>query len=283
MATVLGGPAVLRPGSPGVRGTRTGPISGLLRRRWTSILAVAASLAAWEAGTASGILPHTMFPSVSATFARLGGLLVDGRFWYAFGLTVVSWVVGVAIATALALPIGMLLGRSGTAYRSTRLMIDFLRTIPSVSVIPLITLLFGASMEMKVILVIYGSFWPLMLQMVYGVRDTDRVLIDTVRSYRLSRWSAAQHVFAPASLPFVVTGLRISVVVGLLLAVSSEILGSAPGIGLELALAQGGGDLSLTYAYIVFIGLVGLALDLVLNASSRIVLFWHPSVRGGAQ
>ena len=283
MAAALPGPAVLRPGGPPAQRARAATLPALLRRRWTSVVAVAAALAAWEAGSASGVLPHTLFPSMSATFGRLGGLLVDGGFWYAFGLTVESWVIGVAIATALALPTGMLLGRVAIAYRSARLMVDFLRTIPSVSVIPLITLLFGASMEMKVILVVYGSFWPLMLQMVYGVRDTDRVLIDTVRSYRLSRWSAARHVLAPSALPYVVTGLRISVVVGLLLAISSEILGSAPGIGLELALAQGGGDLSLTYAYIVFIGLVGVTLDLALNAASRIVLFWHPSVRGEEQ
>jgi ABC-type nitrate/sulfonate/bicarbonate transport system permease component len=117
------------------------------------------------------------------------------------------------------------------------------------------------------------------LQMIYGVRDTDKVLVDTMRSYRVPKWRAAAWVLFPSSLPYLITGIRISIVVGLLLAVSAEILGSAPGIGLELALAQTGGDLSLTYAYIVFIGLVGVVVDLLLRWGSRRLLFWHASVR----
>jgi ABC-type nitrate/sulfonate/bicarbonate transport system permease component len=206
-------------------------------------------------------------------------LLVDVEFWFAFQQTVVGWVVGVAIAVVLGVPVGMFLGRIHFAYISTRLLIDFLRTIPSVAVIPLITLLFGATVEMKVILVVYGAFWPLVLQMIYGVRDTDKVLVDTMRSYRVPKWRAAAWVLFPSSLPYLITGIRISIVVGLLLAVSAEILGSAPGIGLELALAQTGGDLSLTYAYIVFIGLVGVVVDLLLRWGSRRLLFWHASVR----
>ncbi|MCG2623044.1 ABC transporter permease subunit [Arthrobacter sp. I2-34] len=219
---------------------------------------------------------------MSQTFARLGQLLGEAGFWAAFGQTMAGWILGVLIAVGLGLPVGMLLGRIGLLYRSSRLMVDFLRTIPSVAVIPLVTLLFGATLEMKVMLVAFGSFWPFMLQVAYGVQDTDKVLVDTVRSFRLSTGRAAWYVFSPSALPFAVTGLRIAAVTGLLLTISSEILGSAPGLGLELALAQTGGDLSLTYAYIVFIGLLGVALNLVLNASSRRVLFWHASVRGDA-
>ncbi|MDI2099231.1 ABC transporter permease [Ruicaihuangia caeni] len=245
----------------------------------SSIITVIAALAAWEVSSRLGILPNSVFPSMSQTATRLGELLIDPLFWAAFVETVVSWIVGVLIAAAIGIPVGMVLGRVAFAYRSTRLLVDFLRTIPSIAVIPLITLLFGATMQMKIILIVYGAVWPLVLQMIYGVRDTDKVLVDTVHSYKVSKWRAAASVLFPSALPYLVTGMRISIVVGLLLAISAEMLGSAPGIGLELALAQTGGDLSLTYAYIVFIGLVAVLVDILLRRLSRVVLFWHASVR----
>lgn len=262
-------------------GSRSVALGARMSGRLTAILTTVAAIPAWEIASRTGILPNSAFPSMSETAGRMFELLVDVEFWFAFQQTVVGWVVGVAIAVVLGVPFGMFLGRIHFAYISTRLLIDFLRTIPSVAVIPLITLLFGATVEMKVILVVYGAFWPLVLQMIYGVRDTDKVLVDTMRSYRVPKWRAAAWVLFPSSLPYLITGIRISIVVGLLLAVSAEILGSAPGIGLELALAQTGGDLSLTYAYIVFIGLVGVVVDLLLRWGSRRLLFWHASVREG--
>ncbi|WP_166879977.1 ABC transporter permease [Salinibacterium sp. ZJ450] len=237
------------------------------------------ALVAWELGSVLGALPASVFPSMSETGGRLFGLFVDPEFWNSFRETLISWIIGVVAAAVLGLPVGILLGRVAFLYKSSRLLIDFLRTIPSVAVIPLLTLILGATMEMKVVLVIYGAFWPIALQTIYGVRDVDKVLMDTVRSYGIPRLRSALAVLLPAALPYLVTGLRISVVVGLLLAISGEILGSAPGIGLDMALAQTGGDVSLTYAYIVFIGLLGVTVDLLLNVMSRKVLFWHASVR----
>jgi ABC-type nitrate/sulfonate/bicarbonate transport system permease component len=254
----------------------------VLARHSTAIVVILALLAGWELASRSGLLAVTTFPSMSATARALVDLLVDPAFWHQFGLTVTSWLIGVAIACALGIPAGLLLGRSQFLYRSSRLLVDFLRTIPSVAVIPLITLLVGATMEMKIILVVYGAFWPILIQTVYGVQDTDRVLTDTGRSYRLSNWHRIAFVFLPSTLPYLVTGLRIATVVGLLLAISSEILGSAPGIGLDLALAQSAGALDLTYAYVVFIGLLGVLVNICLNRISRAVLSWHASERKDA-
>ncbi|WP_142061151.1 ABC transporter permease [Pseudarthrobacter sp. B4EP4b] len=248
-------------------------------RRIIGALVVAGSLVAWELASLSGLLPDSIFPRMTSTFGALVELFQDPAFWSSFAQTIASWLIGIVIAAVGGVPVGMVLGRVTFLYNSSRLLIDFLRTIPAVAVIPLITLLFGATMEMKVILVVYGAFWPIMLQTAYGVRDTDRVLMDTARSYGLTGLRTARFVLAPSALPYLVTGMRISAVVGLLLAISSEILGSAPGIGLDLALAQTGGALTLTYAYVVFIGLLGVCVDFGLNKISRSVLFWHPSVR----
>ncbi|MCG2622982.1 ABC transporter permease subunit [Arthrobacter sp. I2-34] len=251
-------------------------------REGTGLAVIAAALGLWELSSVTGLLPGSAFPSMSATLPALATLLGSAGFWQAFGLTLGSWALGVLIAAAAAIPAGMLLGRIRFLYRSTRLAVDFLSTIPSVAMIPVIVLLFGATMEMKLVLIVYGAFWPILVQTAYGVRDTDRVLLDTARSYSLSRLTAAVFILVPTALPYVVTGLRISAVIGLLLGVSGEVLGSAPGLGLEMNMAQSGGDLPVTYAYVILIGLIGIAVDRGLNQVSRRVLYWHPSVRGAA-
>jgi ABC-type nitrate/sulfonate/bicarbonate transport system permease component len=250
-------------------------------RKGSGLLTVFVALVLWEYGSGSGMLPASVFPSMTDTFQALGSLLGLPRFWQAFGETIISWTIGVLIAAGAGIPLGLLLGRIGVLYKSTRLLIDFLSTIPSVSVIPVVLLIFGATMEMKVVLIVYGALWPILVQTAYGVRDTDRVLIDTARSYSLTPLRSIRYILVPSALPYVVTGLRISIVIGLLLALSSEILGSAPGLGMEMVLAQTGGALAPTYAYVLFIGLLGVAVYLGLNELSRRVLNWHPSVRGG--
>ncbi|MCZ9880230.1 ABC transporter permease [Arthrobacter sp. B2a2-09] len=249
-------------------------------RKASGVLTIAVALAAWELGNRSGMLPRSMFPSMSSTFEALLSLMGQARFWQALGLTMLSWVIGLALAAAVGIPLGMLLGRVGFLYRSTRLLIDFLSTIPSVSVIPVVLLLFGATTQMKVVLIVYGAVWPILVQTAYGVRDTDRVLIDTARSYSLSRLRSIRYVLIPSAMPYIMTGVRIAAVIGLLLAVSSEVLGSAPGVGMEMVLAQSGGALAPTYAYVVLIGLVGVAVYLAFNELSRRLLNWHPSERG---
>ncbi|MGI5143971.1 MULTISPECIES: ABC transporter permease [unclassified Streptomyces] len=258
-------------------------MKGLAKRvssHWTAIAVILGALLLWQFGSAEGFLPESAFPSMTGTLRTLVDLFGESQFWHSFGQTLISWVVGVAIAIALAIPLGLLLGRLPFLHVSSRLLIDFMRTIPSVAVIPLITLLFGATMEMKLILVVYGAFWPLLIQTIYGVHDADKVLMDTARSYRVSGWRRAVYVLFPSTLPYIVTGLRIAIVVGLLLGVSSEILGSAPGVGLDMAIAQNGGALELTYAYVAFIGLLGVAVNLALNSATKRILWWHTSVRG---
>ncbi|WP_159709012.1 ABC transporter permease [Arthrobacter sp. 18067] len=259
----------------------TRPLRGYGRKA-SGALTIVVALAAWELASRTGVLPGSVFPTMSSTFGALVSLLGQGKFWQALGLTMTSWVIGLAIAAFVGIPLGLLLGRVGFLYRSTRLLIDFLSTIPSVSVIPVVLLLFGATTQMKVVLIVYGAIWPILVQTAYGVRDTDRVLLDTARSYSLTRLRSIRYILVPSALPYIITGVRIAAVISLLLAVSSEVLGSAPGIGMEMVLAQSGGALAPTYAYVVLIGLVGVAVYLAFNQLSSRLLSWHPSERGAA-
>jgi ABC-type nitrate/sulfonate/bicarbonate transport system permease component len=145
-------------------------------------------------------------------------------------------------------------------------------------------LIFGSNLDMKVFLIAFGTFWPVLLQTVYGVHDVDPTARDTARSYGLGRRAVLRRITLPSALPYIATGLRIASAIGLILAVTSEIVVGVPGIGVRITEAQAaGGAEDLMYAWILAAGLLGWVLNGALQTVERRLLHWHPSFRGAAR
>jgi ABC-type nitrate/sulfonate/bicarbonate transport system permease component len=244
------------------------------------LAAVAALLVLWELVVAVGIVAETNIPPASAALSELVTQLGDGAFWSAVGSTLEGWAAGLGIAVALGVPLGLLIGSSRWAYRALRVPIEFLRPIPSVALIPLAVLIYGQGLQSKVFLAAFASFWPLLIQTIYGVQDVDPVATDTARSFGLGRAERMWRVTVPSAVPYIATGIRISSAVALILAVTAELVIGAAGLGREINVARSGGNLNVMYALIVATGLLGWLLNLATSAGERRVLHWHPSQRG---
>jgi ABC-type nitrate/sulfonate/bicarbonate transport system permease component len=244
------------------------------------LAAVAVLLVFWELVVQGGIVAETNIPPASAALSELVTLLGDGEFWSAVGSTLQGWALGLGIAVALGVPLGLLIGSSRWAYRALRVPIEFLRPIPSVALIPLAVLIYGQGLESKVFLAAFASFWPLLIQTIYGVQDVDPVATDTARSFGLGRLERMWRVTVPSAVPYIATGIRISSAVALILAVTAELVIGAAGLGREINVARSGGNLDAMYALIVATGLLGWLLNLTTSAGERRVLHWHPSQRG---
>ena len=187
------------------------------------VLSIAAALAVWEVVSRTGLISETDLPSMSTTMRELWELVHTRAFWSDFLYTLRGWALGLAIATALAVPIGILLGSSDFAGNAFRVPIEFLRPIPSAVVIPLLFLTFGTSLKSELFLAAFGAFWPLLVQTIYGVRDVDPVTIDTARSFGVGRFERLYRITLPSALPYVATGLRIASSVALILAFTAEL------------------------------------------------------------
>jgi ABC-type nitrate/sulfonate/bicarbonate transport system permease component len=243
------------------------------------LLAVAGALALWELLTRTGILNPDHIPTMTDTVSRLVELLGESSFWSAVGSTMQGWALGLGIAAVLAIPLGILIGSSATAYRSVRFVVEFLRPIPSVALVPLAVLIYGVGLESKVFLAAFASFWPLFVQTLYGVRDVDPVATDTARSFGLNAFQRLYRVKLPSAVPYIATGLRISSAVALILAVTAEIVIGSAGLGREINIARQGGAIELMYALIITTGLLGWALNIATTRAEMRVLHWHPSQR----
>lgn len=236
-------------------------------------------LAVWELLSRTSVLPPIAFPPASEVFARLASLVAQGRFWTSVGLTVGGSVLGLLLVCVVAIPLGLAIGRVRWIEKSTLLVIEFLKPIPPVALLPLTLLFWGPSMTMKIFLVFMGAVWPLMVQVAYGAHAMEGPQLDVSRSYRLGFGRTLRYITLPSLLPYGLLGLRVSATIAVVVAVVAELIGGAPGMGREIAMAQNAGDLPTMYAYIMATGLLGLAVNGVFSLLNKPLLFWHPSQR----
>jgi ABC-type nitrate/sulfonate/bicarbonate transport system permease component len=242
-------------------------------------LGVAAVLALFELLTRTDAISSRHFPPPTEMFAALGDEVVTADFWSAVGNTMQGWAVGLAVAAAIAIPLGIVIGSSAVLYRALRGVIEFLRPIPSVALIPLAVLIWGSGLESKVFLAAFAATWPLLMQTLYGVQDVDPVATDTARSFGFSRPQRLVHVTLPSAVPYIATGVRISAAVALILAVTAELVIGSPGLGREINIARQSEAVDDMYALIAVTGLLGWGVNVVFSRVERRVLHWHPSQR----
>jgi len=229
----------------------------------------------------SGIVPSSYLPPSSIVLVRAGELLFDGEFIGHVAATLSAWVSGLALAMLLAIPVGILIGTSEVAYRASSALVEFLRPIPSVALIPIAILILGTGIEMKVMLTVYAAFWPIFFNTISGVHDVDPTAKDTALSFNYSRWGVLTRVTLPSAAPHIFTGVRIASTVVLVVAISAELLaGGDAGIGTLIFQASiTGADAKTVYAATVLTGLLGLAINTALVYVERRMLFWKHSER----
>jgi ABC-type nitrate/sulfonate/bicarbonate transport system permease component len=246
---------------------------------WIGLAGVLVVMATLEVVARTGLLPARWFPPVTVVFAALLELLPTGELWLEIGRTLQGWAVGLGIATVLAVPLGMLIGSVEVVYRACRAVIEFLRPIPSVALIPAAVLVFGIGMNMKVFLVAFAAFWPILFQAIYGVQDVSPGVKETARAYGLGPVARFIRIILPSTMAYVATGLRISSAIALILAVTAELVVGAAGLGRAIVVAHTAAQIPTMYALIAVTGTLGWLLSAAFQATEARLLHWHPAQR----
>jgi ABC-type nitrate/sulfonate/bicarbonate transport system permease component len=226
-----------------------------------------------------GLVNPQYLPPFSEIIPALFERVQTSAFWQALLDTLVTWATGVSIAFVAGVVVGVVIGSIGVLREATASTIEFLRPIPSVALIPLAVIMFGPGRESTVFLIIFSSFWMVIIQVLAGVQDVDPVARDTARSYRFRLWTVGLKVVWPTTLPYAITGFRLAATVALLLTITGELIIGSPGLGSLLSLAQQSGQVAGMYALALVCSLLALVVNLGLRLLERRVLHWHPSVR----
>ncbi|MGO1770460.1 MAG: ABC transporter permease [Microbacterium sp.] len=247
------------------------------------IAGVAIFVAVWELVSRLELVPSRYLPPFSTIIGQAGAVVATpplaGEFWEALGMTLMGSAVGLAIALVAGIALGVLIGSSRWVREYTGSTIEFLRPIPSVGLIPVAVVMFGVRPSATVFIVAWACFWIILVHVISGVADIDPVGDATARSYGLGLLRRARHVVWPTVLPYLMTGVRLSATVALVVAITIEIVVGAPGVGKMIALYQSAGNTPVVYSLALLAGVVGLAVNLGMQALERALLTWHPSMR----
>jgi ABC-type nitrate/sulfonate/bicarbonate transport system permease component len=236
-------------------------------------------LLALELVPRAGIVSSAYLPPFSEIAGALGDQLATAEFWTAAGDTIRGWFIGLAIAVLLGIAVGFVIGLVPSLRELTASTIEFLRPIPSVALIPLAVLLFGTDLRSTLMLVVYASFWQVLVQVLYGVQDVDPVALETARSFGMNWWSRVRHLVWPTALPYLLTGIRLAAAVALILTITAELVIGSPGVGNLIGEAQSSGAVDAMYALVMVTGILGVLVNLLARGVERRLLRWHPSVR----
>ncbi|MEU4226710.1 ABC transporter permease subunit [Nonomuraea sp. NPDC026600] len=229
-----------------------------------------------------GLSDDVDFPAPSVVLYEAVRLLADGEFLLGALTTLTNWALGLLIAVLVGVSAGVLLGALTPMERAVRPLLEFLRPIPSVAIIPLAILLIPVDELMKVSVIVYASVWPILINTLYGMHDVDPLAKDSLRSFGFGRLAVLGRVSLPSAAPFVATGIRVAAGIALIIAVSAELLaGGAAGLGVFVIQAGSGNRTDLTMAATFWAGAFGLLANLALQAAERRLFHWR-RVRTGA-
>jgi ABC-type nitrate/sulfonate/bicarbonate transport system permease component len=253
-----------------------------LRRTALPVLTGLALLVAWELISRANTLylPRSAVPPPTDIVRALYHEAQTALYWESVRDTLEAWAYGLALTSVAAIPLGIVIGSSRLLFISTRAVIEFLRPIPGLTLLPLLVLVIGIGFNLKLSLVVIGAFWPLLIQSLYGVQDVDPVARDMARAYGLRRPLIFLRVVLPSSLPYVVTGFRLAAILALNITIGVELLvGSTTGIGEQMNTLQLANRVPEMYAYVVSAAVIGLVINALVRVGERRVLHWHASQR----
>jgi NitT/TauT family transport system permease protein len=233
---------------------------------------IAAAIALWEAVRALGLVDPRDLPSV-VEIAR-AGLTSGAELARAVLGTLGVWAAGLALAIVLGSAAGIALALLPRLERITRPLIEFMRPIPSVALIPVALIVIGLGFRMEVTLIAFASIWPVLFNTKAGVESVDPRLIETGRILGLGTAATVLRIVLPAALPAMATGLRTAAGIALVLAITVEMLTGQKGLGYFLQFAALNGQFAQMWAGTMLAGLLGLALNAVFMTAERRFLSW---------
>jgi ABC-type nitrate/sulfonate/bicarbonate transport system permease component len=183
--------------------------------------------------------------------------------------------LGFGLAVAGGVIIGVVLGMVARLEDATRPLLEILRAIPGVALLPIFIVLFGIDVQMKVYLIAFGAFWPVLLNTIDGVRGIEPLLNEVSRVFRFSRVRRLFSIVVPGASPQIFAGARTALAISLIILVVSETVGANGGIGYFLLNAQRSFAINSMWGAIVALGILGYVLNIAFRVIERYALRWH--------
>jgi NitT/TauT family transport system permease protein len=249
-------------------------------------------IALWQTVSSLGWVNEHVLPSPWAVVTRWVAYLLPPKSFAETGGSWLAWaisgellldasgsmyrvVVGFCVGAGLALPLGLMMGASPRVYAWLNPLAQVLRPIPPIAYIPLAILWFGLGNPPAIFLISIGAFFPVLINTIAGVRHVDGIYLRAARNLGANQRTLFLRVILPASVPYILSGVRIGIGTAFIVVIVSEMIAVNNGLGFRILEAREYFWSDKIIAGMISIGMLGLAIDIGVNKLNNYLLRWH--------
>lgn len=231
-------------------------------------------VALWEWIVHAFAVPNFIAPAPSEIVRSLTGGIESGLYVDHFLVTLSEALLGFGIAAVSGILLGAIIAQFRLLERTIYPYLVALQTLPKIAVAPLIIVWFGFGISSKIIIAAMVAFFPVLVNVIVGLKTVDQSKLELMRSLKATRWQTFRLVTFPNALPFVFAGLDIAVVFSVLGAIVGEFVGAQRGLGNLILQFNFNLDIAGVFAVLILLALMGVVLHLVMQAIQKRVIFW---------
>ena len=245
------------------------PIRGVALGVFAALLVLA------EIGTRTGFITSLTLPRPTAVVETLVQLWQTGGLWKHLIPSLQRLLVGGALGISFGIALGVMIGLFSYVRAGLVPLIAALFPIPKIALLPLFVIWFGIDEMSKYMLIAFGTFTPTVVATYGAVDNVDRSLIRMGQSFGLSWWSIVRKIVLPGAFPAILSGLRVSIAIAIILLVAAEMLGAQYGVGSYILAAGSLYDLEKLFAGVAILSIMGLIVNFVIGQVERRFLSWR--------
>ncbi|GHB65310.1 nitrate ABC transporter permease [Streptomyces umbrinus] len=219
------------------------------------------------------------FPPLATILDSFGKVWTGDRLLSDVVPSLLRLAAGYLLAVVVGVGLGLVVGMRRAVRDVLEPVLELFRAIPPPVLIPVIMLFAGIGDTMKVLVIVSGCMWPILLNTVEGVRAVDEVLGDTCRSYGIIGVARLRHLVLRAASPQIVTGMRQALSIGIILMVISEMFAASNGLGFTIVQFQRSFAIPEMWSGVLLLGILGFLLSLLFRFAENRVLAWYHGLR----
>lgn len=262
------------------RGLRYKIPFGLLQTAVDKTFAIALVIVIWEAFPRLELIDSFLLPPFSEVIRSLLDLITTGEIFRHFSISISRSFTGFIIGVSIAIPLGILMGWYSKLEEVIDPLVQACRNSSVLALYPVFLLFFGLGEVSKMAIIIWGTVWPALLNTISGVKNTDPLLIKAARSMGVSKFTLLYKVIAPAALPSILTGVRLSAASSILVLVAAEMIGANAGLGFMIFYFEERYAVPEMYAGIIIMSLLGVVVNYLLVGLEKRLTGWKEKIAG---
>ena len=243
---------------------------------WLGVIGVVSFFAAWELSTRFEILNPFYFPPFSKILAKGYELFANGSIWEHMWFSLTNFSIGFAVSIVLGVIIGVPMGWYKNVSKTFDPLLSGIYATPLIALLPLIIMMFGLGAISKIIMTILAAVFPILINTMVGIANTDHRLITMARAFGARDSQIFMKVSLPGSLPYIVAGMRVALGRALVYIVVAEQYGAATGLGYLSSIAAQRFQMAAMFVPIVLIAGLGAGLNELLKTFERRLEIWKP-------